>query len=116
MLQPSHKSGSRKGYTKAVDFWALGVSTYTMMTGEKPHTVERLQMYEEKTARPKQSADELPELAMLRVPVEYPSVRFCYYCFLRRAFPRVVQILMSAAARLTRSSCRRAQSRLSKAS
>ena len=58
-----------------------------MMTGEKPHTVERLQMYQEKTTRPKESAAELPEVAMLRVPVEYPSVRFCYYCFCDARFP-----------------------------
>ena len=95
MLQPSHKSGSRKGYTKAVDFWALGVSTYTMMTGEKPHTAERLHMYQEKANRPKEGA-ELPEVAMLRVPVDYPSVRFCCYCVCGACVPpSLVRILTS---------------------
>ena len=50
-MQPGYQQtkGDKKGYTKAVDFWALGVTCYMLICGQKPHTPERLDEYQEST-------------------------------------------------------------------
>jgi serine/threonine protein kinase len=35
----------RKGYSKAVDFWSLGVTIYKMLTGARPFDNKRFQAF-----------------------------------------------------------------------
>lgn len=71
LLTDASSPMGRLGYTKAVDFWALGVTSYVMLTGQKPFTRDKWEKYNAvrpAESRPKDGSD----LEMLRVPAEFP--------------------------------------------
>ncbi len=73
VIMMNQSSAHRRGYTNAVDWWSLGITTFKLFTGYKPFEEKRNEMTEEGESlfKPAQKK-EFPEYSMLFEEIVYP--------------------------------------------